>query len=348
MLPVTPVCCCCVLCAAAVAAMRGTAGRQPRQRACSTTVAAGRARGARKLPEGGEGPEGPRRERRVKAAHAGALEKMAEPEHGAVENMEEDTDSDDVAEDEEEQEQEEEEEEASGGSKRSAEEAKLAGNAAFKAGKYNEAIEAYTEAIESDGLQPAFYSNRAMTYVKMGRFSDAHADGMKATTIDPSFGKGYLRAAQASVKMGSFDTAVGLFGRALEADPALSSALKEKQAAEQAQRVTEQVEALLQEGECGRAIALITPVVRMGCPGVERLDTLHLKALVGDKKFVQAGVISLELVRRHGQKPELLTLRGHCLMYTGQQDSAKKHLQRALSEVRARRAGQGVWWSCFH
>ena len=124
---------------------------------------------------------------------------------------------------------------------RTAEEAKLAGNASFKAGKYADAVAAYTEAIALDGKQPAFYSNRAMTLIKMGKLSDAHADGLKATQIDPTFGKGFLRAAQASVKMGSFDSAIGLFAKALEADPALSSALKEKQAAEEAHRVATQV-----------------------------------------------------------------------------------------------------------
>ena len=47
-----------------------------------------------------------------------------------------------------------------------------AGNAAFKAGKYTDAIEAYTEAIASDPSQAAFYGNRAMTYMKMEKFAE--------------------------------------------------------------------------------------------------------------------------------------------------------------------------------
>ena len=86
---------------------------------------------------------------------------------------------------------------------RTADEAKAAGNASFKAGKYAQAIADYTEAIQTDPTQPAFYSNRSMTYLKMKKFTDAHADGIKATEIDPKFGKGFLRAAQASVQMGA-------------------------------------------------------------------------------------------------------------------------------------------------
>ncbi len=207
-----------------------------------------------------------------------------------------------------------------------------AGNAAFKAGKFSDAIAAYTEAIETDPSQPAFYSNRAMCYMKMSNFVGAKEDGLKASEVDPAFGKGFLRAAQASVQLDEFHEAVALFGQALAADASLSSALQEKQKVEDTIRKVEQVEQLLADEEYGRAVAIITPLVRMTMPDSQRLNTLHLQAMVGDRKFAQAMTTSAQLLRKYGQNPTLVTLRGRCLLYTGQDAAAKQHFKKALQD----------------
>jgi amidase len=59
------------------------------------------------------------------------------------------------------------------------EEARLreAGNVAFRAGKYKEALQHYTRAIQAHPEQAAAaYSNRAMTNLKLGRYGDAEDD----------------------------------------------------------------------------------------------------------------------------------------------------------------------------
>eukprot|EP01043_Picozoa_sp_COSAG02_P027074 COSAG02_NODE_1579_length_11851_cov_12.490343_9_plen_564_part_00 len=207
-----------------------------------------------------------------------------------------------------------------------------AGNAAFKAGKFSDAIAAYTEAIETDPSQPAFYSNRAMCYMKTLNFAGAKEDGLKASEVDPAFGKGFLRAAQASVQLDEFHEAVALFGQALAADASLSSALQEKQKVEDTIRKVEQVEQLLADEEYGRAVAIITPLVRMVMPDSQRLNTMHLQAMVGDRKFAQATTTSAQLLRKYGQNPTLVTLRGRCLLYTGQDAAAKQHFKKALQD----------------
>lgn len=45
---------------------------------------------------------------------------------------------------------------------------KEAGNAAFKAGNYREAIEKYTLAIKADPSNGVIYSNRAQALIKVG------------------------------------------------------------------------------------------------------------------------------------------------------------------------------------
>ena len=68
------------------------------------------------------------------------------------------------------------------------------------------------------------------------------------------------------MQLDAFDEAVGLFGKAIAADASLSSALQEKQKLEDMIRKVEQVEQLLADEEYGRAVAIITPLVRMYMP----------------------------------------------------------------------------------
>ena len=70
----------------------------------------------------------------------------------------------------------------------------------------------------------------------------------------------------------------------------------------------------------------------MVCPNCQKLDTMHLQAMVGDRKFAQATTISASLLRRYGQTPTLVTLRGRCLLYTGQVPAAKQHFKKALQD----------------
>lgn len=67
------------------------------------------------------------------------------------------------------------------------------GNAFLKAQKYDEAIEAYTKAIEVDASNPIFYSNRAQVHIKLENYGLAIIDCDKALEADPNFMKAYYR-----------------------------------------------------------------------------------------------------------------------------------------------------------
>ena len=74
-----------------------------------------------------------------------------------------------------------------------AEKLKNEGNDNFKKGKYNAAIELYGEAIQCDGSNPAYYTNRAIAYLKIDDFDAAMNDCKQALNIDPKFAKAYNR-----------------------------------------------------------------------------------------------------------------------------------------------------------
>lgn len=82
------------------------------------------------------------------------------------------------------------------------------GNAAFKAGKWEDAISAYTKGIQAGGGAEnvencALFSNRALCAQKLGKFEDALADAQVCVRLKPAdFPKGYCRGAMALRSLG--------------------------------------------------------------------------------------------------------------------------------------------------
>ncbi|KAL6450639.1 PPT1 Serine/threonine-protein phosphatase T [Candida maltosa Xu316] len=67
------------------------------------------------------------------------------------------------------------------------------GNKLLKDHKFDEAIQAYTDAIELDPNNAIFYSNRAQVHIKLENYGFAIQDCDKAIAIDPNFLKAYYR-----------------------------------------------------------------------------------------------------------------------------------------------------------
>jgi small glutamine-rich tetratricopeptide repeat-containing protein alpha len=77
--------------------------------------------------------------------------------------------------------------------KTKAEAAKTKGNSLMSSKLYDSAIEQYTEAIEYDGTNPVYYSNRAAAWGGLNEHQKAVDDAKKAIEIDSKFAKGYSR-----------------------------------------------------------------------------------------------------------------------------------------------------------
>ena len=78
-----------------------------------------------------------------------------------------------------------------------AEAIKAEGNAFFKAGKYAEAIEKYNAATAIDAGVPAYWSNMAACYEKLGNYEKMAEAARSCIKADKNFVKGYFRLATA-------------------------------------------------------------------------------------------------------------------------------------------------------
>jgi len=117
--------------------------------------------------------------------------------------------------------------------KQQAEAAKAKGNDAFKAKDYTLAVTCFTEAIELEPENVAYYSNRSAAYSKAKNYSAALADAQKCVDLNASWGKGYVRKGSVLCLMGDFAKAVATYATGLAMDPT-NEALTEGLASAQA------------------------------------------------------------------------------------------------------------------
>ena len=100
-----------------------------------------------------------------------------------------------------------------------AEEHKKAGNAHFKARRYKEAAESYSNAILLDNRSQTLYSNRCATFLALGEGERALEDALKARAINPLWAKAHYRVGQAFMAVKRWEDAGVAFFDGLKLDP---------------------------------------------------------------------------------------------------------------------------------
>ncbi|XP_072965076.1 serine/threonine-protein phosphatase 5 [Typha angustifolia] len=125
-----------------------------------------------------------------------------------------------------------------------AEELKTLANEAFKANKFSQAIELYSQAIELNESNAVYWANRAFAHTKLEEYGSAVQDATTAIEIDPKYSKGYYRRGAAYLAMGKFKEALKDFQqvkRICPKDPDATRKLKECEKAVQKLRFEEAI-----------------------------------------------------------------------------------------------------------
>jgi len=100
-----------------------------------------------------------------------------------------------------------------------ASEAKNRGNSAFQNKKYDEAIAAFTEAIQYDQSNHVLYSNRSAAYASKEDYQHALEDALKTVQLKPDWGKSYSRLGSAYYGLGNLEEAVAAYRKGLQVEP---------------------------------------------------------------------------------------------------------------------------------
>ena len=111
---------------------------------------------------------------------------------------------------------------------------KQRGNIKYNEGDYVGAVKLYSQAIQVSPTIPTYLLNRSAALIQLQRFSDAVEDSNRATEMDRTLVKGYLRAGRSLIAMGRASDAREQFQRccAVEQAPSMKPDMFEKIQAE--------------------------------------------------------------------------------------------------------------------
>ncbi|XP_075950642.1 tetratricopeptide repeat protein 28 [Anarhichas minor] len=92
-------------------------------------------------------------------------------------------------------------------------------NQACQQGEYALAVRLYSEALTADPQNCILYSNRSAAYLRLGQYSTALDDAVKARLINPKWPKAYFRQGVALQYLGRHADALAAFASGLAQDP---------------------------------------------------------------------------------------------------------------------------------
>lgn len=92
-------------------------------------------------------------------------------------------------------------------------------NKLFTSGKYDKALDIYSNAIEANPNMASYYGNRSFCNIRLECFGSALQDANKAIKLDPKYVKGYYRRASANMALGKFKLSIRDYESVLKARP---------------------------------------------------------------------------------------------------------------------------------
>lgn len=192
-----------------------------------------------------------------------------------------------------------------------AEALKAKGNAFFKSGQYADAISKYQEATKLDPNVPAYWSNMAACYEKLGKYEDMAEAARSCIKADRTFTKGYFRLATALKAQNNISEAIKALesGLGIEASNAdlknMKKDLQELQRNEQVSALCVKAEEYVQNGDFGNAMKTLEMASRMDA-GNAKVEQLKKKVQPKWEKQEAKRKASLSKTELHKEKGDEL------------------------------------------
>lgn len=208
------------------------------------------------------------------------------------------------------------------------------GKLAYGRGDYKTAIKMYSAAIDTrKPAEPQLYTNRAACHMQLNEMDAALQDCALARKVDPTFIRGYTRAAKIHKARGELEEARRLLCDALVHDPVNEEALQERRAVDALQEKMRslrdvQVPTFLET--CPQRISDLCDDILRDVPQDVPTLLIKCKALVRLGHSEAAVSITRDILRSDADCMPAVVARGEALMGTGNLSAAAQTLATAL------------------
>jgi len=214
-----------------------------------------------------------------------------------------------------------------------AEALKAQGNQFFKGGQYAAAIEKYKLACNIDPNVPAYFSNTAACYEKLGNYKDMAQAGQDCIKADKKFLKGYFRLATAQKALGDLAACIKTLESGLAIDSTspdlkrMKLEVNELTRGEQVNSFCNKAEEQLMGGDIPGAMKSLDLASRLdaGNPIIDRMMSKVKPKFEAMEKRRKASLSATEILKERGDEAyKAANFEGAVVFYTQCIDALKR------------------------
>ncbi|KAL3281185.1 hypothetical protein HHI36_004402 [Cryptolaemus montrouzieri] len=209
-----------------------------------------------------------------------------------------------------------------------AESKKEHGNEFYKIKQYHSALPFYNEAISLCPETAAYYGNRSACLMMLNRFRDALEDARKAVQLDPTFVKGYVRIAKCAIALGDLVTAESSI-KTLELMNEAKSVVGEIRVLQKLQQYESEAQKAYDKKDFRKVVYCMDRCLDEA-PTCPRYKITKAECLAFLGRYAESQEIANSILHLDKGNADAIYVRGICLFYEDNIDSAFSHFQQVL------------------
>ncbi|XP_075732979.1 dnaJ homolog subfamily C member 7 isoform X1 [Rhipicephalus microplus] len=203
------------------------------------------------------------------------------------------------------------------------------GNELYGRQMYDEAVKRYTEAIELDGSNATYYSNRAACFMMLGDHRAALDDCRQALQRDRRNSKSLLREAKCYIALGDPAAALRTLHSLRVVDPENPALFRELKSAELLQLFLDEGDKAYKAQNYEKVIHYMDRALQQAVSS-SKIEILKAESLAQLKRLTDARQIANKIMRAEPTNADAMYVRGLCFYYEDNIDKALQHFQQVL------------------
>ncbi|GJQ86591.1 hypothetical protein Trydic_g7825 [Trypoxylus dichotomus] len=203
------------------------------------------------------------------------------------------------------------------------------GNQLYKIKQYRSALPLYTEAIELCPDAASYYGNRSACYMMLNLYQDALEDARKSVQLDSAFVKGYIRILKCAIALGDMMTAEQAVKSIKSLEPNNNSIKNELASLEILNKFEADGAKAYDKKEFRTVVYCMDRCIGQS-PNCSRYKTMKAECLAYLGRFEESQEIVNGILHSDKGNAEAIYVRGLCLFYEDNIDSASNHFMQVL------------------